>query len=126
MLICASAADTPSSRAGFEALCTSDASFLPFKRTLFARSSLELERDACTQEQVAKLAASITRFLHLLVPHFATSAATMALEYLVRKYRCARKDHLPLAFPICTVSGCRRSACCVFAARKHASARTAA
>jgi hypothetical protein len=74
---------------GFESLCVMDASFLPFKRSLFSRASLELEREQLTADQLHKLSTHLNRFFHFLVPHFPGSAATRVLEYFIRKYKCA-------------------------------------
>lgn len=75
--------------AGFEQLCRLDARFEPFGRTLFAQSSLGLERDQQPAEANARLDASIDAFCCLLSSYFLLQPATRALEYLVRRYRRA-------------------------------------
>ena len=74
--------------AGFESLCASDPNFLPFKRSLLSRASLQYDRAQTTPEQQAKVDRALTALLQHLVPFFLTPAATAVLEYLVRKYKC--------------------------------------
>jgi hypothetical protein len=73
--------------AGFELLCATNSSFLPFKRSILSRASLEFDRGQCTEEQATKLERTLSSLFCLLVPYFMAPAATAVLEYLMRKYR---------------------------------------
>lgn len=75
--------------AGFEALCRSEPRFSHFAQSLFSQQGLGISRNGITKEEDAKLTASIAAFLHLLANHFLSPAAFKALEYLIRKFRCA-------------------------------------
>ena len=75
--------------AGFRELCDKDSRFEPFAGTLFGQAALDLDRDSRTPDANRKLDASIAAFLALLGAHFLLPAATQALEFLVRRLRCA-------------------------------------
>lgn len=88
--------------AGFDSLNASNAAFLPLKRALLTRASLDFERTQCTPEQQGKVDRAVTGLLQLLVPFFLSPAAVAVLEYLIRKYKCACMP-LPAQLLFCSV-----------------------
>ncbi|KZC12962.1 HEAT repeat-containing protein 1 [Dufourea novaeangliae] len=61
--------------------------FLEFERTLFAQSSLSLERSVQDVKVNKKLDGEIERFLILLSPYFLLNNAHKALEWLIHRFR---------------------------------------
>ena len=61
-------------------------------------SSLPAAQDAEANE---RLDAALEAFLRLLSAYFLLPAATRALEYLVRRYKCARRACRARALPQC-------------------------
>ncbi|XP_031838490.1 HEAT repeat containing 1 homolog l(2)k09022 [Nomia melanderi] len=61
--------------------------FLEFERTLFAQSSLNLERSVQDVKVNKKLDGEIERFLILLSPYFLLNHAHKALEWLIHRFR---------------------------------------
>lgn len=61
--------------------------FLEFERTLFAQSSLSLERAVQDAKVNKKLDGEIERFLILLSPYFLLNNAHKALEWLIYRFR---------------------------------------
>jgi hypothetical protein len=76
------------SPAGLEHLCAIDARFQPFSHSLFARSSLAVNRDQITKQDDAKINQQIAAFTRLLSNHFLSPSCFKTLEYLIRRYRC--------------------------------------
>ncbi len=73
--------------AGLEQLSGIDSRFQPYSGTLFARSSLSVNRDQIAKQEDAKLNQQIAAFLRLLSNHFLAPACFKVLEYLIRRYR---------------------------------------
>nr|XP_034175529.1 HEAT repeat-containing protein 1 [Osmia lignaria]XP_034175531.1 HEAT repeat-containing protein 1 [Osmia lignaria]XP_034175532.1 HEAT repeat-containing protein 1 [Osmia lignaria] len=61
--------------------------FLAFEKTLFAESSLNLERSVQDKKVNKKLDDEIQKFLILLSPYFLLNVAHKALEWLIHRYR---------------------------------------
>ena len=86
-----------------------DARFQPFRQSLFSEATLEFDRSSQPPAAVAKLDASIVAFLRPLQDHFLLPGAFQALEYLVRRFRCAnrvtrlRSVHAAHACPCCGI-----------------------
>ena len=62
------------------------------------RLSLPAAQDAEANE---RLDAALEAFLRLLSAYFLLPAATRALEYLVRRYKCVRRARFALTPPPC-------------------------
>ncbi|CAI5464824.1 unnamed protein product [Closterium sp. Yama58-4] len=88
---------SPCARAGLAELVAMDARFKPFLTTLFSPASLQTDRDDEPPDVVAALDRSIDAFLMLLSDALLLPPSHKALEYLIRKYRCAHQR--PLLFP---------------------------
>lgn len=73
--------------AGLEQLSGIDSRFQPYSSTLFARSSLSVNREQITKQEDAKLNQQIAALLRLLSNHFLSPACFKVLEYLIRRYR---------------------------------------
>lgn len=61
--------------------------FEEFEGTLFAQSSLNLERAVQGSKLNKKLDANIEKFLVLLAPYFLLDYSHKALEWLIRRFR---------------------------------------
>ena len=61
--------------------------FQAYSTTLFSPSTLTLDRDQLTHEELTALNKSISGFLRLLSPYFLSPGALKTVEYLLRKYR---------------------------------------
>ena len=80
---------------GLEELIKLCDSFEEFKKTLFAPSSISLERSIQDQKVNKKLNAEIEKFLVLLSPYFLLNTAHKALEWLIHRFYIHQfnKDH---------------------------------
>ncbi|XP_076243832.1 HEAT repeat containing 1 homolog l(2)k09022 [Calliopsis andreniformis] len=72
---------------GLQELIKLSDSFLEFEATLFAQSSLSLERSVQDTKVNKKLDGEIERFLILLSPYFLLNNAHKALEWLIHRFR---------------------------------------
>lgn len=72
---------------GFEELCHLNPRFNALREALFSHAALSLAREQLTPDAVAKLNEAIDEFCALLVPHFLSSPAFRALEYLIRHFK---------------------------------------
>ena len=82
----------PPRSAGLDQLCALDARFQAYRRTLFGRAAASGDRDANTAELNQRLDAAITGFCTVLSSYFLLAPAFKALEWLVRKFRCAAEN----------------------------------
>ena len=74
--------------AGLDQLCALDSRFHVYRRTLFAAAAAG-DRDANTADVNQQLDSAIAGFCAVLSSYFLLAPAFKALEWLVRKYRCA-------------------------------------
>ncbi|XP_003699510.1 HEAT repeat containing 1 homolog l(2)k09022 isoform X2 [Megachile rotundata] len=72
---------------GLQELAKLSGSFLDFEKTLFAESSLNLERSVQDKKVNKKLDDEIQKFLILLSPYFLLNVAHKALEWLIYRFR---------------------------------------
>ena len=115
--------------AGFTELCRADSRFETFSKSLFAKAGAEFNRELQARAVRARLAcggwsargaharccaplplaqdaeanerldAVLEAFLRLLSAYFLLPAATRALEYLVRRYKCVRRARRARTLP---------------------------
>jgi U3 small nucleolar RNA-associated protein 10 len=80
---------------GLEELIKICERFDDFKKTLFASSSINLERSVQNKKINAKLNVEIEKFLIFLSPYFLLNAAHKALEWLIHRFHIHQfnKDH---------------------------------
>ncbi|XP_011505568.1 PREDICTED: HEAT repeat-containing protein 1 [Ceratosolen solmsi marchali] len=80
---------------GLEELIKLCKTFEDFKKTLFAQSSINLERSVQNEKVNAKLNIEIEKFLVLLSPYFLLNTAHKALEWLIHRFHIHQfnKDH---------------------------------
>jgi len=80
---------SPNLPAGLDQLCALDSRFHAYRRTLFAAAMAGGDRDANTADLNQQLDSAISGFCAVLSSYFLLAPAFKALEWLVRKYRCA-------------------------------------
>ncbi|XP_058792928.1 HEAT repeat-containing protein 1 homolog [Phymastichus coffea] len=80
---------------GLEELIKLNNAFDDFKKTLFALSSISLERSVQDNKMNQKLNTEIEKFLVLLSPYFLLNTAHKALEWLIHRFHVHQfnKDH---------------------------------
>ena len=72
---------------GYQELCRQDARLSAFSRSLFGENCKTIERTGLTQDQNDDLDTIIERFLILLGPKLSLRPSTLALEWLIRRFR---------------------------------------
>lgn len=83
---------------GLEELIKLCNEFDDYKKTLFATSSINLERSVQDQQVNKKLNLEIQKFLVLLSPYFLLNSAHKAIEWLIHRFYIHQfnKDHFVL------------------------------
>lgn len=91
-----------SGQSGLQDLIQLCGAFREFEETLFARSSMSLERSVQTSKTNELLDRGVEKFLILVSPYFLLNAAHKALEWLIHRFRIHefnREAFLALIFP---------------------------
>lgn len=74
---------------GFRELVELDPAFRKYERSLFSPASIGIDRFVQTKADNQELDKNIDNFLGLVGPRLLLRSATKALEWLVRRFRCA-------------------------------------
>lgn len=74
---------------GFRDLCALDPRFVQFSRSLFSEQSKVEDRTQMTQKENDKLDEVLEAFITMVGPRLLLKPAEKALEWLVRRFRCA-------------------------------------
>ena len=77
---------------GVEQLSRLDARFLAYQGSLFSPTTLTLDPNKLTKEELSNVNKSIESFLKLLSPHFLSPGSFKTIEYLIRRYRQASSE----------------------------------
>lgn len=74
---------------GFRDLCALDPRFVQFSRNLFSEQSKVEDRTQMTQKENEKLDEVLEAFITMVGPRLLLKPAEKALDWLVRRFRCA-------------------------------------
>jgi U3 small nucleolar RNA-associated protein 10 len=75
---------------GFRDLCALDPRFVQFSRNVFSEQSKVEDRTQMTQTENEKLDEVLEAFITMVGPRLLLKPAEKALDWLVRRFRCAR------------------------------------
>lgn len=82
---------------GFQELCLLDPRYAEFERTIFSEQSKQEDRTQMNVAQNKELDAVLESFLALVGGRLLLSPAVKAVDWLVRRFRCAKRSLFPCA-----------------------------